>query len=543
MKTTRRRFIGYTAVLGAAAGISWLGYRRLNPRPPVTVNRAGLPPGHLLRDGKPFPPPQKTQSCNTLILGSGAAALSAAWYLAKQGHTDFLLAEGFERNGNNAGYYTARSAAPTGAHYLALPSQESIYVREMLADLGILQSGIASSNPVYRETDLVHAPQERLLYRNRWQEHLLPQNDADTRRFLALVRELKTARGSDGRKTFAIPIALSSQDPAWRRLDGETFARWLHRQGYRSPALLWYLDYCCRDDYGRGTAQVSAFAGLHYFAARGNTDDSVLTWPDGLARLSEALRRKAHLQAVERLPDAPELRFARPASYDASAVKITERGDHVEVWLRHNRSGATVVLRAKQVISAMPLMVAARIVENPSRYGFQTGIPQYAPWLVANFVLHRFPEEIGYSEPAWDNVVYGSPALGYVVATNQLIRTAKPEQTIFTAYRALDRDTPQNIRRLMLEASDETLLQLAAEDLLTAYGKRFWQSVRHVDITLRGHAMSVPETGYLSDPLLLALRRHRSRLVFAHSDLSGYSVFEEAAYWGVEAAKKVLMPV
>ena len=40
--------------------------------------------------------------------------------------------------------------------------------------------------------------------------------------------------------------------------------------------------------------------------------------------------------------------------------------------------------------------------------------------------------------------------------------------------------------------------------------------------------------------LLLALRRHRSRLHFAHSDLSGYSVFEEAVYWGVEAAKQIL---
>ncbi|MDO4643059.1 MAG: hypothetical protein Q4A74_04395 [Cardiobacteriaceae bacterium] len=59
----------------------------------------------------------------------------------------------------------------------------------------------------------------------------------------------------------------------------------------------------------------------------------------------------------------------------------------------------------------------------------------------------------------------------------------------------------------------------------------------HVDMTIRGHAMRIPTPGYLSDPQLLAVRAHRSRLHFAHSDMSGYSVFEEASYWGIEAAK------
>jgi len=67
----------------------------------------------------------------------------------------------------------------------------------------------------------------------------------------------------------------------------------LAEQGYQSPRLLWYLDYCCRDDYGQGIDQVSAYAGLHYFAARGNEHAPVLTWADGLNHLSEALRAHA----------------------------------------------------------------------------------------------------------------------------------------------------------------------------------------------------------------------------------------------------------
>ena len=186
----------------------------------------------------------------------------------------------------------------------------------------------------------------------------------------------------------------------------------------------------------------------------------------------------------------------------------------------------------------MPLMVAARITSRPEYYGLHT--PDYAPWLVGNFVINRFPAEIGRSETAWDNVVYGSPNLGYVSAANQFIRTAKPERAVFTSYTAFGGGKADESRRMLLHAPSEELLPYAAHDLLQAYGSRFFRHVEQIDLTVRGHGMSIPHPGYLNRPQLLQLRRHNSPLLFAHSDLSGYSVFEEAVYWGVEAAKKTL---
>ena len=101
---TRRQFLSYTAVLGAASAFSWQTYKYLNRKPPVSINRVGLPLGHLLRDGELLSSPTRRYECNTLILGGGAAGLGALWYLAKHNHRDVLLAEGFERNGNNAAY-------------------------------------------------------------------------------------------------------------------------------------------------------------------------------------------------------------------------------------------------------------------------------------------------------------------------------------------------------------------------------------------------------------------------------------------------------
>ncbi len=531
MSLSRRRFLSYTAALAAAGGASWWAQRRLNTPPTVNVRRIGMDLGHRLRDRNLPLTARQTVDCPLLILGSGAAALTAAWYLAKHGRRDFWLAEGVEADGNNAAFRFQNLLAPSGAHYLAPPSAESGDVRDMLRDFGILQA-----DGRYRETDLVHAPEERLLYRGQWQESLLPVEDADSRRFAALIEQLKTLRGQDGRKVFAIPVALSSADASWRALDQITFAQWLDRERYASPTLRWYLDYCCRDDYGQGLDTVSAFAGLHYFAARGHDLDTVLTWPEGLAHLSQQLRRHSGLRAVTGWPAGT----AGPSAVDASAIHIREQDDHVRVLLRHNRSGDTVAVRAQQVICAMPLFVAARLLEQAAAYGFQHPLPESAPWLVGNFVLRGFPAEIGDHELAWDNVVHASPALGYVVASHQWIRVAKPEHTVFTTYAALNHDAPRQVRHWLQQASDQTLIEHAAQDLVSAYGRRFWRQVMHIDLAVRAHGMSIPTPGYLNRPLTDTLRRHRSRICFAHSDLSGYSVFEEAVYWGAEAARAVL---
>ena len=55
-----------------------------------------------------------------------------------------------------------------------------------------------------------------------------------------------------------------------------------------------------------------------------------------------------------------------------------------------------------------------------------------------------------------------------------------------------------------------------------------------------GHAMVRPTPGLLSDPAWQAAQRGLDRLFFAHSDLSGLPLFEEAQYRGVLAADRAL---
>ena len=191
----------------------------------------------------------------------------------------------------------------------------------------------------------------------------------------------------------------------------------------------------------------------------------------------------------------------------------------------------------------MPLHVAARVIPHLRDYGFDPArhLPAQAPWLVANFLLDGFPAEPPDAPLAWDNVIAGSRGLGWVVSTHQLIRAARPAHTVFTAYRALADQTPQDARAWLAAASAEALFDVAAEELRGHYGHfEIWRRTLAVEISLRGHGMAVPACGSLANPGLAALREADGRLLFAHSDLSGYSVFEEAAWWGDRAGRRVL---
>lgn len=535
----RRRSFVLAAGAAVLAGASLPLYRRWQEVPPTLVY-PGREEGHLLRDlaqqKRTLPLPTRVIETNVAILGAGIAGLSAAWKLQRDGHQEFLMIDGPQPFGNAAGGHFGELAYPTGSHYLPLPSAESVHVREMLADLGVIQRDPLAAQPYYDERVILHGPDERLLFNGSWQEGLVPATGVaewelrEHRRFFAEVRRLRQQRGDDGRRLFVLPSALASQDPAWLALDQITLRFWLEQNDYRSPTLHWYLNYCCRDDYGRRYDEVSAWAGLHYFCSRfGNgaanaAEGAWLTWPGGLAPLAELMARSA-----------------QGRRHGGSVVSLKQVGGQVEALCLRlvNGQPQTYLVRARKAICAMPLQVAARVVDNLGQFGFDAAahMPQYAPWLVANFLLKRFPAELPHAPLSWDNVVYQEPGLGYVVSTHQDIRVQPPAQSVFTAYVALSDRTPAAARQWMDTASGDELLALVSADLKAAYGDQFAACVERVEITLRAHAMAVPLPGFRSNPGLRALREQDGAILFAHADLSGFSLFEEASWWGYRAAQ------
>ena len=116
---------------------------------------------------------------------------------------------------------------------------------------------------------------------------------------------------------------------------------------------------------------------------------------------------------------------------------------------------------------------------------------------------------------------------------------SRPDRTAFTAYYALSDREPDAARHWLEHASIAELSEAVSRDLKLAYGWRLALCVERVAITVRAHAMAVPSPDFLSNPGRAALRSASGPIFFAHSDLSGLSLFEEAAWWGYRAAVQV----
>jgi hypothetical protein len=82
--------------------------------------------------------------------------------------------------------------------------------------------------------------------------------------------------------------------------------------------------------------------------------------------------------------------------------------------------------------------------------------------------------------------------------------------------------------------------KLASRDLKAAYGWAFAPCVERVEITCAAMRWRRRCPAFAAMPAMAALREADGPILFAHADLSGFSVFEEAAWWGIRAAERAL---
>ncbi len=472
----------------------------------------GSTAGHAIRDGARMPATKRTMRTPVVIVGGGVAGLSAAWWFRRHGFDDFVLLElGSTVGGNARGGTNDVSAFPWGAHYVPLPGPRLEYARTLFAEMGLFANG------EWSERDLCHAPRERTFVHGHWREGqeeavAIGTTDRDElRRFADETAELRASGG------FTLPLAEGARpDSAFDRL---TATQWLTEHGYRGRAVRWLVDYACRDDFGTSARDASAWAALHYFAARDGEHDAPLTWPEGNARIVHHLERAVG---------------ARIST--GSAVHRVERSTRGVRVL-----SGDVAYECDRVVWAAPTFIASHVVEGAPPLPFT-----YAPWLVSNLTLDRWPQDAGaparkLGDPSlavWDNVIADSPSLGYVVATHQSLRLVH-ERTVWTHYWALAGADPRAERRRLMSATWEQCAEWVLADLERAHPD-IRDCVSRIDVMRYGHAMPRPVPGFLAMRKELWSPATDARVLYANSDVSGLSLFEEAQYRGVMAATRVL---
>ncbi|HEY0354559.1 MAG TPA: NAD(P)-binding protein [Flavisolibacter sp.] len=488
--------------------------------------------GHKLRD-KNFDKPVETIHKKVLIVGAGVSGLSAGYFLQKRGVNDFLIFDLESQAGGNARWGSNKiSSFPWGAHYITTPNNDLGEYLSFLKECGVITNFAENNIPVYNEYYLCFDPEERLYINGKWQEGLVPhfgvpdEEKNQIHSFLKMMDDYRNKKGSDGKDAFSIPVDNSSKDEEFVKLDSITMKEWLLQNDFRSEYLHWYANYCTRDDFGTSYDKVSAWTGIHYFASRKgkgtNAEHSdVLTWPEGngflVKHLSKDIREQVKVGQL--------------------VVRVQPNSGRILVTYFDTSDSKLKAVDAEHCILSVPQFIAARLLGDPERIKKVNEHLHYTPWMVANMAVNDLKERSG-ATLSWDNVLYGSNSLGYVEATHELLQQKLSKRNL-TYYLPLTRLDAREERKQAQAKSYEDWVDLVIDDLKKVH-PNIEDAIEELNVMIWGHAMAQPLPGLIHGAIRKELSASVGNIHFAHTDLAGVSIFEEAFYQGLNAANKVI---
>jgi hypothetical protein len=493
--------------------------------------------GHRIRDGlSVVPAADNWQRPGVVIAGGGVAGLSAARHLVNSGFEDFVLLELESAPGGTARSGTSSLVSyPWGAHYLPAPLRENSTLITLLDEMGILEGRDSEGEPIVAEQFLCRDPEERVFFRGRWYEGLYLHAGASRddlsqlEKFYAEVNRWVGWRDSRNRRAFGIPVETSSDDAEVIGLDRITMAEWMQRRDLNSPRLRWLVDYACRDDYGLTVDQTSAWAGLFYFASRvakpGAESQPLITWPEGNGRLVSHLYNQVKTKVLLGMAATQIVPTDTNGKAGVDVIAIKEKSDEATGF------------HTQQVIFAAPQFLTSYIIRDYREHApAHVAEFQYGTWMVANLFLRDRPLNRGFPL-AWDNVLYESPSLGYVTATHQ--RGLDHGPTVLTYYYPMCDANPRAAREKLLQMDWRSCADVTLTDLSHAHSD-IRALVERLDVMRWGHAMIRPRPGFVWGGARAAAAKQFRGVHFAHTDLGGVALFEEAFYHGIRAAEEVL---
>ena len=337
-------------------------------------------------------------------------------------------------------------------------------------------------------------------------------------------------RGFDGRRAFVLPLSYSTTDSRVRQLDDITMETYVRSKGWDSPRLDWMINYACRDDYGGTMATVSAWAGIHYFACRyydrrlqNEYPSDTLTWPAGNGFLIQRLAQ-----------DLANSQYR----LGCAVLRIDNDDPGTRVGYFDTPSETYRSLSARTVIHASKLHTAPFLVDGlPGPQVEAIESCDYSPWLTASVHVSELPTNADVSI-AWDNVLYSSRSLGYIVADHQTRKVYKDNPSVLVYYLPFVEELDL-ARQKLLEEEHPYWVNVIMQDLLVAHPD-LERYVSRIDVYRWGHAMIRPSPGIIWGRESAIRRKPFGNVYFASCDTTGLPLFEEACFSGIRAAEQVL---
>lgn len=515
IKLNRRNLL---LAFGGASALALLSWRefidKIGPRSfKGKVYGANFRRGHHLLKPQ-FPKESKVLKTSVAIVGAGVSGLSCAYHLKKMGITDFKVFDLEDHIGGKS--FALNNSAPWGAHYLPLVNLDNKSLINFLKEAEIIKAIGKDGIPEYDELMVCSEPMEKLFIYGRMQDGIIPQDhipkdeQVKIEAFRQEMKRLSLLKGKDGKYAFNIPMEKSSSDFTF--YDNMTMKEYLEDKGWSCKSLDWYINYCCRDDFGTEFSEISAWAGIHYFAARRGKgkdlhDDSVLTWPQGNKFLVDKLTSLTNL--------------------DFFGGHLLFKIDGKNLYFYDFKKKETIRVEAEQIVLNLPQFIIAKLFNQKTEF-------EYAPWMVANLKI-KWDESLDNSL-AWDNVNYHGKGLGIVSSNHQKLNI-NLQENILTYYWPLSHLKPKDARKFAIKRSHESWTQDILDDIQPMIFD-IQDRIKNIDIWPWGHGMIKPYKSFFNKTRKNLVKTPQNIHV-AHTDLGGLSLFEEGFYRGEVSALRV----
>ena len=468
------------------------------------VFKNDMSPGHLVFESQSFPT-TKSMSCEYLIVGGGIAGLTAAYQLRDRNFKLFEVSDML--GGTSAGSEYRNIPLCHGAHYdLEYPEEYGSKAKKILEELGVVKHDNFSRTTRFIDKQYLipKSRESRTFAHEKFRKDVLPDGPQKA----AFVKLMKGFSGY-------MPMPTTQIVQVYRELNNIIFYDWLNEKLELSAEFIEGLDYHMKDDYGAGTRQVSALAGVHYYACR-----PYYTRPVELFSPPEGnfyfIKKLYDLLANENVL----------TSHVVKHIMEKEVGFEVEVIDVKNKEIAKV--DCKKVIYAGNKHALKYIYPNDYSV-FEKN--EYAPWVVVNFVM----KETWDGQAFWQNEIISDDAslMGFVDSKAQHASDSKQRVlTVYFCYKPEEREAMSLMEQKKLSFIDRTIQQLELY-----FDRSLKNKIEKVFIKQMGHAMPIPKPGYLFNDA----NRNRSNpnLVYAGVDNGRLPLLYEAMDSGIMAVEEL----
>ena len=420
--------------------------------------------GHLVRKSVNFPGAGQRKT-KYLIVGGGIAGMSAAYQLR---HEDFLLYELSDRLGGSSSVQAFENMSICqGAHYdLDYPPYYGQEALDMLTRLNIVEHDAFSGQYKFiEEKYLIPGNREsRCFYKGKIRREVLPDSPLK-QQFIGLIQPF----------VGHMPMPTRLVSDQFRFLNDITFERWILDNLSPNSEFMAGINYNMRDDYGGNASEVSALAGIHYYACRPYYSQSVELFspPEG-----------NHYFIRKMLAQVPKEKIFT----NHLVKKITGKKGHFVVDVVDVRQKTNLNIQAERIIYAGQKH-ALKYVFPPAYELFADNI--YAPWAVVNLLLDNKLKDRGF----WQNEMLevDDNLIGFVDSDAQF--SQDKDHRILSVYFCFK---PADREKMSLIPENKYVFVRETVDFVNEYfSKNISKHIKRAFVQVMGHAMPIPQPGYL----------------------------------------------